>query len=118
MLDSLHASLDQILWVVNAYMLAFAVLLVTGGRLGDILGQRNLFIGGLAAFAIASALCGLAQTADQLIAARAAQGVAAAVLSPQTLAIISAIFPAQRRGAALGILSAVWLPCSDRCWAD
>ncbi len=107
MLDSLHASLDQILWVVNAYMLTFAVLLVTGGRLGDVLGPRRLFIGGLAGFALASALCGLARDADQLIAARAAQGVAAAALSPQTLAIISAIFPAQRRGAALGILSAV-----------
>ena len=107
MLVSLHASLDQILWVVNAYMLTFAVLLVTGGRLGDILGPRNLFIGGLAGFALASALCGLARDANQLIAARVLQGVAAAVLSPQTLAIISAIFPAQRRGAALGILAAV-----------
>ncbi len=107
MLVSLHASLDQILWVVNAYMLTFAVLLVTGGRLGDVLGPRNLFIGGLAGFALASALCGLARDANQLIAARVLQGVAAAVLSPQTLAIISAIFPAQRRGAALGILAAV-----------
>ena len=107
MLVSLHASLDQILWVVNAYMLTFAVLLVTGGRLGDILGPRNLFIAGLAGFALASALCGLSRDANQLIAARVAQGVAAAILSPQTLAIISAIFPAQRRGAALGILSAV-----------
>ena len=107
MLDSLHASLDQILWVVNAYILTFAVLLITGGRLGDILGPRLLFIGGLAGFSLASALCGLAQDANQLIAARAAQGVAAAALTPQTLAIISAIFPAQRRGAALGIVSAV-----------
>jgi EmrB/QacA subfamily drug resistance transporter len=107
MLVSLHASLDQILWVVNAYVLTFAVLLVTGGRLGDILGPRRLFIGGLAAFALASAVCGVAQDANQLIAARAAQGVAAAALSPQTLAIISATFPAHRRGAALGILSAV-----------
>ena len=107
MLVSLNASLDQILWVVNAYVLTFAVLLITGGRLGDILGQRRLFIGALAAFALASAVCGVAQDANQLIAARAAQGVAAAALSPQTLAIVSAIFPAQRRGAALGILSAV-----------
>jgi len=107
MLVSLNASLDQILWVVNAYVLTFAVLLITGGRLGDVLGQRRLFIGALAAFALASAVCGVAQDANQLIAARAAQGVAAAALSPQTLAIVSAIFPAQRRGAALGILSAV-----------
>ncbi len=107
MLDSLHASLDQILWVVNAYLLTFAVLLITGGRLGDILGQRNLFVAGLAAFSLASALCGLAQDPNQLIVARAVQGVGAAVLAPQTLVIISAIFPAQRRGAAFGILSGV-----------
>jgi EmrB/QacA subfamily drug resistance transporter len=106
MLDSLHASLDGILWVVNAYLLSFAVLLVTGGRLGDILGPRRLFIGGLAVFSLASACCGLAQDASQLIAARVAQGVGAAVLTPQTLTIISAIFPAERRGAALGTLSA------------
>jgi EmrB/QacA subfamily drug resistance transporter len=107
MLVSLHASLDQILWVVNAYVLTFAVLLVTGGRLGDILGQRNLFALGLGAFSLASTLCGLAQDANQLIAARVLQGVGAAILSPQTLVIISAIFPAQRRGAAFGILSGV-----------
>lgn len=107
MLDSLHASLDQILWVVNAFLLTFAVLLVTGGRLGDILGQRNLFVVGLGAFSVASALCGLAQNPNQLIAARSLQGVGAAILSPQTLVIVSAIFPARRRGAAFGILSGV-----------
>jgi len=107
MLDSLHASLDQILWVVNAFLLTFAALLVIGGRLGDILGQRNLFVVGLGAFSVASALCGLAQDPNQLIAARALQGVGAAILSPQTLVIVSAIFLAQRRGAAFGILSGV-----------
>src|SRR5262249_56165039 len=107
MLDSLHASLDQILWVVNAFLLTFAVLLVTGGRLGDILGQRNLFVVGLGAFSVASALCGLAENPNQLIAARALQGVGAAILSPQTLVIVSAIFPARRRGAAFGILRAL-----------
>jgi len=107
MLDSLHASLDQILWVVNAFLLTFAVLLVTGGRLGDILGPRNLFVVGLGGFSVASALCGLAQDPNQLIAARALQGVGAAILSPQTLVIVSGIFPAARRGAAFGILSGV-----------
>ena len=107
MLGSLHASLDQILWVVNAFLLTFAVLLVIGGRLGDVLGQRNLFVVGLGAFSVASALCGLAQDPNQLIAARALQGVGAAVLSPQALVIVSAIFPADRRGAAFGILSGV-----------
>ena len=105
MVNSLQASLDQILWVVNAYTLTFAVLLVTGSRLGDIFGPRTLFAAGLGVFTVASAACGLAQTPGQLIAARAAQGIGAAVLSPQGLVIISAIFPAERRGAAFGILS-------------
>src|SRR5439155_22093561 len=91
MLDSLHASLDQILWVVNAFLLTYAVLLVTGGRLGDIFGQRNLFVVGLAVFTLASAVCGFAQDANQLIAARVVQGVGAAILTPQTLVIVSAI---------------------------
>ena len=107
MLVSLQASLDQILWVVNAYLLTYAVLLVTASRLGDLLGQRNLFVAGLALFTVASAACGLARDPSQLIAARALQGVGAAVLSPQALVIISAIFPPQRRGPAFGILSAI-----------
>ena len=107
MLSSLHAGLDQILWVVNAYLLTLAVLLVTSARVGDIFGQRNLFIGGLALFVLSSALCGVSQDAGQLIAARILQGVGAAIMSPQSLVIVSAIFPAERRGAALGILSSV-----------
>jgi EmrB/QacA subfamily drug resistance transporter len=107
MLDSLHASIDQILWVVNAFLLTFAVLLVTGGRLGDIFGQRNLFAAGLGLFVLASALCGLSRDPNQLIAARVLQGVGAALLAPQTLVIVSAIFPAVRRGAAIGILAGV-----------
>lgn len=107
MIDSLHAGVDQILWVVNGFLLVFAVLLVTGGRLGDILGPRNLFAVGLVIFGVASALCGLALDANQLIAARVLQGVGAAVLMPQTTALISGIFPAERRGAAFGIMSAV-----------
>jgi EmrB/QacA subfamily drug resistance transporter len=95
------------LWVVNAFLLVYAVLLVTGGRLGDIFGQRTLFIVGLGAFTVASALCGLAQDATQLIAARVLQGVGAAILTPQTLVIVAAIFPAERRGTALGILAGV-----------
>jgi len=107
MLASLHASFDQILWVVNAYLLTFAVLLITGGRLGDILGQRNLFVAGFAVFTLASAACGLSQTPGQLIAARALQGIGAAVAFPQPLVILSAIFPPQRRGAAFGIWGGV-----------
>jgi len=107
MLTSLNASLDQILWVLNAYLIVLAVLLITGARLGDIFGQRNLFVGGLALFTIASALCGVSQDAGQLIGARVLQAVGAALMSPQTLVLVSAIFSAERRGAALGILSSV-----------
>src|SRR3977135_1821273 len=65
----LNTTLDQILWVLNSYILVYAVLLITAGRLGDLYGQRNLFAIGLAVFTVASALCGLAQDANQLIAA-------------------------------------------------
>ena len=106
-ISALHSSLDQILWVLNAYLLVYAVLLITFGRLGDIVGQRRLFILGLAIFTAASALCGVAQDGNQLIAARILQGVGGAILTPQTLSIITMIFPPERRGAAFGIWGAV-----------
>ena len=106
-IDGLHATLDQILWVVNSYVLVYAVLLITASRLGDRFGQRNLFVAGLAVFTIASALCGLAQDSNQLIAGRVIQGVGGALLTPQTLAVISVMFPPQRRGAAMGVWGAV-----------
>src|SRR2546429_5488394 len=106
-LSSLHASLDQVLWVVNGYLLMYAVLLITAGRLGDLFGPRQLFAVGLVVFAAASALCGLSQNAHQLIAARVMQGVGGALLAPQTLTILMAIFPPARRGAAFGITGAV-----------
>ena len=107
MAASLHAGLDQILWVLNAYLLTLAVLIVTSGRVGDILGQRTMFVTGLAVFTAASAACGLSQDANQLVVARVVQGIGAAILSPQALVIVSSIFPAARRGAALGIMGAV-----------
>jgi EmrB/QacA subfamily drug resistance transporter len=103
----LNTTLDQILWVLNAYILVYAVLLITAGRLGDLYGQRNLFAIGLAIFTIASALCGLSQNAAELIAARILQGVGGAVLTPQTLAILTSLFPPERRGAAFGIWGGV-----------
>src|SRR5207302_6897279 len=106
-IDGLKASLDQVLWVLNAYILVYAVLLITATRLGDRYGQRNLFIAGLAVFTAASALCGLAQDSNQLIAARVVQGVGGAMLTPQTLAVISVMFPPDRRGAAMGVWGAV-----------
>src|SRR3981189_1077287 len=103
----LKISLDGILWVLNAYILTYAVLLITAGRLGDLYGQRNLFAIGLAVFTAASALCGLSQDANQLIAARVLQGVGGAVLVPQTLAILTSLFPPERRGTAFGIWAGV-----------
>jgi len=110
MVDGIHASLDQVLWVLNAYSLAYAVLLITSGRLGDVFGPRTLFVTGLVVFTAASAFSGLAQDPAQLIAGRAAQGVGAALLAPQSLAILLAIFPPERRGptfAVFGILAGV-----------
>jgi EmrB/QacA subfamily drug resistance transporter len=107
MLDKLHASLDDVLWVLNAYALVLAVLVITCGRLGDLFGQRTLFVAGIAVFTLASAACGFAPNADALIAFRAVQGLGAAMLMPQTLAMITMIFPADRRGAAFGVWGAV-----------
>lgn len=106
-LSSLHASLDQVLWVFNGYLLTYAVLLITAGRLGDLVGPRQMFALGLVVFTAASALCGLSHDATQLIAARVIQGVGGAFLAPQSLAILMAIFPPERRGAAFGITGAV-----------
>src|ERR1700737_2604777 len=107
MISGLNSSLDQILWVINAYLLAYAVLLITAGRLGDFFGPRRLFALGLAIFTVASAFCGLSQDGNQLIAARILQGVGGAILTPQTLSLITVIFPPERRGAAFGIWGAV-----------
>jgi EmrB/QacA subfamily drug resistance transporter len=107
MITALGASLDEILWVVNAYVLVLAVLLITAGRLGDLRGQRTLFVAGVVVFTLASLACGLAPNPTLLIAFRAVQGIGAAMLMPQTMAIIIATFPADRRGTALGIWGAV-----------
>ncbi|MFP3961886.1 MFS transporter [Actinomadura fulvescens] len=107
MIDDLHASLDQVLWVINVYVLVLAALLITFGRLGDVRGPRTMFIGGVTLFTVASVLCALAQDPAQLIAARAVQGVGAAALMPQTMTIIIGTFPAERRGTALGVWGAV-----------
>ncbi len=106
-IDGLHAGLDEILWVLNAYILAYAVLLITAGRLGDMFGAKRLFLIGLAVFTLASIACSLAQSPGQLIIARVVQGVGGAILTPQTLSILTNIFPADKRGAAFGIWGAV-----------
>src|SRR5436309_3907421 len=91
-LDGLHASLDQVLWVLNAYSLLYAVLLITPARLGDIYGPRNLFAAGVVIFTVASALSTLAQDPTQVIVARALQRLRAAVLAPQRLPLLLPLF--------------------------
>src|SRR3989440_7849800 len=95
-LDGLHASLDQVLWVLNAYSLLYAVLLITSARLGDIYGPRNLFGAGVVIFTVTSALSGLAQDPTQLILSRALQGVGATVLAPHGLTVMMALFAAEK----------------------
>jgi EmrB/QacA subfamily drug resistance transporter len=104
---SLSMGVDAVLWVINGYLLAFASLLIVFSRLGDRIGPRTLFAAGLAVFSAASALCGLSGSGPMLIGARVMQGVGAAALMPQALVLISTIFPAHRRGAALGVFTAM-----------
>jgi EmrB/QacA subfamily drug resistance transporter len=103
----LGASVEQLEWTVNAYNLSFAVLLITGAALGDRYGRRNLYAVGLGVFAAASAACALAPNVGLLIAARAVQGAGSALIMPLGLALLSAAFPPERRGAAIGIFSAI-----------
>jgi EmrB/QacA subfamily drug resistance transporter len=102
-LDGLHATLDEVLWVLNAYSLLYAVLLITSARLGDVYGPRNLFIAGVAVFTVASGFSAVAQDATQLIAARALQGLGAAVLAPQGMPLMLSLFPADRRGGVFAV---------------
>ncbi len=98
----LNASIEGLEWTVNAYTLTFAVLLLTGAALGDRFGRRRMFSIGLALFTVASAAAALAPSIGALVAARAAQGVGGAIITPLTLTILSAAVPAEKRGVALG----------------
>jgi EmrB/QacA subfamily drug resistance transporter len=110
-LPSIHrdlgASIQSLEWTVNAYVLAYAVLLLTGAALGDRFGRKRMFIGGLALFTVSSAAAALAPTMGLLIAARAIQGAGAAVVTPLTLTLLADAFPPERRGMALGVWSGV-----------
>lgn len=112
--SELHADVPQLQWVVVGYSVVLAALLLTGGALGDVLGHRGVVLTGLGVFGAASAACGLAQSAGWLVAARAVQGVGAALLLPGTMAVISGAFPGRtERARALGIwagISALALP--------
>jgi EmrB/QacA subfamily drug resistance transporter len=103
----LHASISSLEWTVNAYTLTFAVLLVTGGRMGDIFGRRTMFLFGVVLFALSSAFIGFAPTQEVLVIGRAVQGVGAAFMMPGTLSIISDAFPPQERGRAIGTWAGV-----------
>ena len=103
----LHATLATLGWTVNAYALTFGAGIITGAALGDRLGRRRTFAAGLGLFTTASAACALAPTAEILIAARAIQGLGAAIVSPLSLTILASAFPTARRGAALGIWGGV-----------
>jgi EmrB/QacA subfamily drug resistance transporter len=98
---------SHVTWTVNAYTLAFAVLLLTGAALGDRFGRRRMFLVGIAIFTGASAFAALAPSTDALIAARAIQGLGGAIVAPLTLTLLSAAFPADKRGLALGIWSGI-----------
>ncbi len=99
----LKVSVSSLEWVVNAYFLTFAALMLTGGKLADRYGRRRLFIIGLAIFTASSLACGLSTSGSTLIAFRAVQGVGAAMMNPATLSIITATFPPRQRGTAMGI---------------
>jgi EmrB/QacA subfamily drug resistance transporter len=110
-LPSIHrdlgASIQTLEWTVNAYILAYAVLLLTGAALGDRLGRKRMFIAGISLFTAGSAAAALAPSIGLLIAARAIQGVGAAVVTPLTLTLLAEAFPPERRGLALGVWSGI-----------
>jgi EmrB/QacA subfamily drug resistance transporter len=103
----LHASIQSLEWTVNAYVLSYAVLLLTGAALGDRFGRKRMFIVGVAIFTAASAAAALAPNTGLLVAARAVQGSGAAIVTPLTLTLLAEAFPAEKRGMAIGVWSGV-----------
>src|SRR3954447_24236397 len=101
--EDLGASLASLEWTVNAYNLSFAVFLMTGSALGDRFGRRRVFAIGLGLFTLGSAACAVAPNVGLLIAARAFQGIGAALVTPLSLALVGTAFPPERRGQALGL---------------
>ncbi|WP_298446078.1 DHA2 family efflux MFS transporter permease subunit [Gordonia sp. (in: high G+C Gram-positive bacteria)] len=106
-MEALHAGVNGIVWVSSAYLLTYAVPLLIAGRLGDKFGPKNVYQVGLVVFTLASIWCGLAGSIGELIAARAVQGIGAALITPQTMALVTRIFPPERRGAAMGVWGTV-----------
>ncbi|MFF4696162.1 DHA2 family efflux MFS transporter permease subunit [Streptomyces chattanoogensis] len=107
LIHSIDASYDQVLWVIDGYLLVFSVLLISTGRLGDVFGYRRLYVIGIITFTLASALCGLANSPAGLLIARALQGLGGALLFPQVISSILTIFPPRLRGRAFGLFGAI-----------
>ncbi|MFD5865389.1 DHA2 family efflux MFS transporter permease subunit [Agromyces sp. NPDC127015] len=106
-LEDLDADLTSVIWVTSAYLLAYAVPLLITGRLGDRFGPKRVYLVGLVVFTLASLWCGLSGEIALLIAARALQGFGAALMTPQTMAVITRVFPPRQRGAAMGLWGSV-----------
>jgi EmrB/QacA subfamily drug resistance transporter len=104
---SLHLKISELEWVVTGYALTFGALMLTGGKLADLLGRRAVFVGGLVIFTLSSLACGLAGSASVLIGARVVQGIGAALMNPATLSIITVTFPPKQRGTAIGIWAGI-----------
>ncbi|GAA3728581.1 DHA2 family efflux MFS transporter permease subunit [Leifsonia bigeumensis] len=105
-MEGLQTDINAVIWVTSAYLLAYAVPLLITGRLGDRFGPKNLYLMGLVVFTVASAWCGFSGDIGQLILARVFQGLGAAMMTPQTMAVITRIFPPDRRGQAMGLWGA------------
>ncbi len=105
-MEGLDADINSVIWVTSAYLLAYAVPLLITGRLGDRFGPKKLYLSGLVVFTMASLWCGLSGDVETLIAARVLQGLGAAMMTPQTMAVITRIFSPDRRGAAMAIWGA------------
>src|ERR1700684_3285396 len=103
----LSASIQSLEWTVNAYILSYAVLLLTGAALGDRFGRKRMFIAGISLFTVSSAAAALSPSIDLLIAARAIQGIGAAVVPPLTMTLLADAFPPERRGMAIGVWSGI-----------
>src|SRR5438445_10666267 len=100
---SLHISIAQLEWIVTAYALVFAALMITGGKLADLYGRRRIFVVGLPIFTLSSLACGFAPSSGFRIGARAFQGIGAALMNPATLSIITATFPPTQRRRTIGL---------------